>query len=686
MDSIIYAFRFLYRIRYWLIICPVVVAGIIFLRTDKMPLQYEVKTTIYTGVMSGYDIESGTASHQDQQTLNNAMDNLVNLITSQTTLKNVSMRLYAENMMYGDPKKDNNYLRASNYRWIYGKTPPEVRPLIDKNSEEKTLENLWAYEKPVSTNFIYGLFNYTPRYYSYRDLSKITVRRMGNSDMLEIRYTADDPGIAYNTLVLLNKEFIRQYELLRFGETNNVIDYFQHALDSIGRELRATEDSLTAYNVEKRIINYDEQTKHVASLGRDYQLKYEDILLNYNSSGKLIRELEGRIDEHVKNLKDNANFLAKLKDISDLSAKITMMESFQPDTTRTESMDLVTLRRQLDAAEKDFTQFADQNSARRYTKEGISSESIVGQWLEQLILHEKAQAQMKVMDDRKAELDSQYVYYSPIGSTIKRKQREIDFTTQSYLSILQSLNAARLRQKNLQMNSATLKVITPPTFPLESMPSKRKMMVVGGFVGTIIFILGIFFLLELLDRTLRDKSRAERLTGGKVLGAVPRKGFRRRSYHKEHLGASMQYLGNALLDYCKPGQQSVINILSLRSGSGKSFVAEHLAEYFRRRDIKIGEDVILAEYKALYDASVPASLLEKAAVNLLVLKADSSWKDTDQLLYDRLAQRVGDAPLFICLTQADQNAVETFTGQLPPYTFFRKLGYRFYQLGLTSAG
>ena len=213
---------------------------------------------------------------------------------------------------------------------------------------------------------------------------------------------------------------------------------------------------------------------------------------------------------------------------------------------------------------------------------------------------------MKVMDDRKAELDSQYVYYSPIGSTIKRKQREIDFTTQSYLSILQSLNAARLRQKNLQMNSATLKVITPPTFPLESMPSKRKMMVVGGFVGTIIFILGVFFLLELLDRTLRDKSRAERLTGGKVLGAVPRKGFRRRSYHKEHLGASMQYLGNALLDYCKPGQQSVINILSLRSGSGKSFVAEHLAEYFRRRDIKIGEDVILAEYKALYDASVPA--------------------------------------------------------------------------------
>ena len=684
MDSIIYIFRFIYRIRYWLIVCPVVVAGLVYFMTRHQSNQYEVRTTIYTGVMSGYDIESSGSTHQDQQTINNAMDNLVNIIMAPTTLKNVSMRLYAQHMMHGDPDKDNEYIMAGHYRWIRGKTPPAVMDLIDKNSEKKTLEGLWAYEKPVRSNFIYGLFNYSPPYYSYKDLSKISVRRLGTSDMLEIRYATNDPGIAYHTLDLLNEEFISQYETLRFGETNNVIRYFENALDSIGRLLHAAEDSLTDYNVRKKVINYDEQTKHVASLGRDYELRYESILLENKSSARLISELESRIDEYVKSLKDNAEFIAKLKNISELTTKVASLESFESDSLNTESLELITLRRQLEDAENAFTRFAEQKSARQYTKEGISSESIVSQWLTELIRFEKSKAELEVMVKRKEQLDERYVYFSPIGSTIKRREREIGFLEQSYLSILNSLNAARLRQKNLQMTSATLQIINPPTYPLESMPSKRKMMVFGSFFGTILFLLGLFFLIELLDRTLRDKVRAERLTGGKVLGASPNKGFRHREYYKEYLEAAMRALGNALLDYRKPDDPLTINLLSLQSGAGKSFVAEHLTEYFRKAGLNIGQDVILHEYPSLDEASVPSDRLRNVSVNLLVARADRAWKDTDQLLFDRLKERAGDTPLFLCLTKANLKVVENFTGMLPPYTFLRKLGARFYQLGLTS--
>ena len=43
----------------------------------------------------------------------------------------------------------------------------------------------------------------------------------------------------------------------------------------------------------------------------------------------------------------------------------------------------------------------------------------------------------------------------------------------------------------------------------------------AAFLATFLFVLGFFILLELLDRTLRDKVRAARITGGRVIGAFP---------------------------------------------------------------------------------------------------------------------------------------------------------------------
>ena len=74
---------------------------------------------------------------------------------------------------------------------------------------------------------------------------------------------------------------------LDYGETNNVIRFFERELARVGRELREQEDSLRDYSVENLIINYDEQTKHIAILSRDFELRYEETRLNLNSSESL---------------------------------------------------------------------------------------------------------------------------------------------------------------------------------------------------------------------------------------------------------------------------------------------------------------------------------------------------------------------------------------------------------------
>ena len=263
---------------------------------------------------------------------------------------------------------------AKTYRILLSKTPPDVLALVDRNSEEKTLENLYEYEKAEQGNHVYGLFNYTHRHYSYEALRNITVRRVNSSDMLEVSYSADDPGIAYNTLVILNDEFVKQYKELRFGETNNVIKYFEDELAKTKYMLRSVEDSLTDYNVEKRVINYDEQTKHIAELSRDFELRYESILLEHNSSEKLLKSLENRIEEHIKQLKNNSLFNDKLRAITDLTTKIATIEAFNTDTMSVNpEVSASPLIKERASAEKELAELAAAVSRQNYTKEGVST-------------------------------------------------------------------------------------------------------------------------------------------------------------------------------------------------------------------------------------------------------------------------------------------------------------------------
>lgn len=718
MEYLIYLSKFIYRIRWWLIIIPTTLALLAIYSTKHMGRTYNTNTTVYTGLISGYTIEttSGAGINLSQQST--TLDNILNIITSKSTLKRVSLRLYAQNMMHGDLDHDNNYIQASSYRAILNITPKEVLKLIDKKNEKKTIANLQAYEKPNSRNFVFGLFNWNHQDYSYGALfNKIKVNRIGSSDMIEIKCSSGDPGIAYNTLKILNEEFIEQYQELRFGETNNVIKFFEEELAKLTRKLEMSEDSLTAYNLKNRIINYGEQTKQVAGQTSAFEHRIEDFQLEYSSAKTLIKELEKRMDSHIKSLRNNAEFISKMRKISDLTSKITDIETFDSENISTKDQDLKSYKKQLKNAEGEFNDFAEKFSNQKYTKEKIASEEILQQWFEQMLNMEKADAKLKLMESRKELLDDKYTFFSPIGNTLKRKEREISFTEQNYMSMLNSLNAARLRQKNLQMTSATLRIINPPVYPLAAEATNRKSIIMGVFLGGIVAILGFFLIIELLDRTLRDRIRTERLTSSKVIGAFPGNAMGRyRNFSKTRNQIASKFLCNTILGHFPANKKKIINLLSTETGDGKSFIGKQLEEYWSSIGLNVkyiswnedfskdsrefllaksvtdlsdsvdGADILIVEYPPLKECTIPERLINEAGLNLVIARANKTWKLTDQLLLNQV-QNLADpqSPLTICLNKAENNVVESFTGLLPPYNKFNKIIYRFSQFGLTAS-
>ena len=82
------------------------------------------------------------------------------------------------------------------------------------------------------------------------------------------------------------------------------------------------------------------------------------------------------------------------------------------------------LRRKLSEETRSLQELTTNIANQQYTKEGLSANSIVTEWLAAVLLAEKSRAELAVMKLRKQELDQKYTQFSPVGSTLKRKGRE----------------------------------------------------------------------------------------------------------------------------------------------------------------------------------------------------------------------------------------------------------------------
>ncbi len=718
MDLFRYIVRFLYKIRWYLVILPLIALIVAWFSTRNMERVYDTSTTIYTGMITGYNLEGGSGAAGGNNQAN--ITNLMLLMTTDVTIHEVSLRLFARCMMYGNPSKDNNYISSEHFRQLSATVPADVKALINHNSEQATYANLKAYEKPSQDNYIFGLLNHHPWFGINRITSRLKVLQLQKSDIIDIAYSSNDAGITYNTLDILNEVFARQYQQLRFGETNDVIKFFEREVARLYKILTGAEDDLIRYNVSKRIINYGEQTKVVAGMDAAQQTSDNNQLMNYTTAKSLMDYLERQLGDRAKIIKANRDFTNQITDISRIQSRISnlrLMTSEGGEDNVESQLELAKAEQMLQdrtARVKELTR--DIEAGSYSTETGVKANDMISKWLDQVLLLEKTKAEMSAQDIMRQKIDKQMMYYAPIGATLSRKDRHISFIESNYMEMLRALNSARLRQRNLQMTTAKLRVLNPPMFPMNAQPTNRMMILLGAFLLTFALTALYFFIIELLDRTLRDRMRSERITKVPVMGCFPKEStLRYRRFNKTIADMALRQLSKSLLPHFKEGQQNVLNLISTDAGNGKSYIAQELENYWisiglqvRRltydedylaedsrfimaKDIKdicpdiLPNEIAIIEYPNLDDNSVPPALLNMGTINLLVTRANRTWKDVDQKALKELQSQLEDQnTLFMYLTEAQRYAVEEFVGQLPPYTKFNNFVYRMSQMGLTA--
>jgi len=594
---------------------------------------------------------------------------------------------------------------------VVGQSALEKR--LDKDFDnspelEQTLRNLYNYKSKNDTNFIYGLLNYTYKHYSIEALNKIFVERIESSDLIEISYESDDPGICQYTLIILSKILIKNFKQIKENQSSEVVGYFSDEVERARQRLQKAEDDLLKFNKENNIINYDEQTKNIAAKKEELESAYQDERMNMVSAQAAIDKLEKKMLNQSKiNLK-NSEIIQKRDDLAKATSRIAYLET-ESEKTAQQELELQSLKIKVEKLKTELQKAIDEWYKLSNTEEGMPAKDLLNQWLDNVIRYEESKAKISVYTARIATFDKNYETFAPLGAQLKRIEREISVAEQEYLTLLKSLNEGKLKQQDIEFSS-NVKVIDYPFYPLSPKSIKRRFLVVAAFLFGMFSIYLILVFVDFFDNSIKNTERIKKHSKLDIAGVFPffpkRKSKIQYNIIKDRISDLIIQEINLSKTASGNIKPNITGIFSNRVEEGKSFTlkcvgekmlnygldilclsyqpteshfpdnfavydigknyakAKSIKDLLKNTDINSDHDYILIEFPALLTNNFPADLIKNLHQAYFICNAKRTWSDADTKSLDALKLLLPMAPKIV-LNGATPDVLESILGEVP---------------------
>ncbi len=725
MNLIVFS-RIILKNAKWLLIFPCLLAGMVIFFTRDLPKEFETQTTIYTGLASGYSITDDGTERLDNFKVNNAFDNLITTIKSRETVEEVAIKLLAQHLLLKEP--DPNILGIKGFQKLQELVPAESRnKLIVAGNFNKTVQLLYSIKDSSNRNIVRDLLTFPGSYYFLGSITgSVTVNRKNSSDMLEMSLKSNDPGVCWNAMKFYIEAFSMRYRGIKGSETQNVVKYFEQQLQHAFSVLQSSENKLRDFGVNNKIINYYEQAKFVAESKEDLSTDYYKEKMKLEAAQKATTRIEEKMNNYSDFVGYNEELVTLRQDLANINFKITNASIYKANAEN-----IADLKDQAEAIKIKLKEKARDYYEFNNSIEWVPQESLLNEWLSKIIELEESKGRLQVFEMRMKQYEGIYQEFAPLGSTLGRLEREISVNEKEYLSVLHGLNLAKLRQQSLEMSN-NLKVIDNPFFPLQPLPSKRALLIVGSFIAGLVLLLSFYIGKELTNKSLRSPDKVESILGLPLLNALPEKqGINSKLIGIDEVASSMmqQVVNEVFIDLRQSNPHSknyLIAIFSVKSGEGKSFFAEELVKKLSRirnkvlylypetsqvldaqlsennpkvvtQVYKVNEDIIdyngindflrenesgpnddisytILEIPELKKYPIPSQLISISNLSILVVHAQKSWTNADRFQLKNY-QKLCEGKIKVILNHVEPDLLESIYGEIPKKrsNFRRKL-------------
>src|SRR5208337_3028151 len=327
-------------------------------------------------------------------------------------------------------------------------------------------------------------------------IDNIDVSPVRRSNLVELSFYSEDAGLAARIANQLSSDYIDQNLQVKWDETIKASEWLSGQLVGLKAKLEKSEDALEAYARANSIIFVEEKQNLVNERLKQLQEAYtkaqaerfqKESLYNLVQAGR-VQDLPGILDNRL--IQDLSMRLAELeRDYAQLTA--TVKPEYPKAIALKKQID--TIQASLDRQKKNLSQ----NIIDSY-RSALANEKYLDQALDE---------QKKEVNDI-AEKSIQY-------NILKR---EVDTNKQLYEGLLTRMKEATV---SAGLKASNVRIVDAAQVPKGPVKPRVALNLTLGLVLGLAFGVGLAFLQEYLDNTLKTPDEVERLLRLPSLGLLP---------------------------------------------------------------------------------------------------------------------------------------------------------------------
>ncbi len=567
MKEIIDFLKLLYQRRLILIVIPAITVIAAFFIVRSLPDTYIAHARMATGIADQGERLLADGSRTDQHSINQEFDNLIQMILLKKIVNQVSYQLILHDLTAETPfREPSSAMRKLDKATIdsaiiiYKQKHTGKEELSAWNKTERQLHELLLSMK-----------------YDENSLSKkLSVYRVGNSDFIDLEFTAEDPELAAFVVNTLSTEFISYYTS-RVKESNTrTVDFLDSLLKQRQTVLANTMESLKKYKIHNRVLNLGEQAKSLYGQIADFETRREITEQDIISYTAALKNIDTKFNPADRRYLESA--------LSGTNQQIVSLKE-QMKTVNTlyiQSNFDSRYKSRLDSLKNELSAKISEASDQYIYNPMVAKENLITQKLNMEVSLELARNSVHSIDQELARLNRKFDSLVPHEAEIQAYESSIDITGREYIELLQKYNQASIIS-GIPLQLRQIEQAEPG----ELQASKKMVLVVFSGLLSFVFCIGLFFILFLLDKTIRDPYTLANKTGQPILGILPRSAsikdlqavwVQETDLHTRQFRDHLRMI-RFELESLLPGKK-IFAITGLGSDSGKDFVVHSLAAAF----------------------------------------------------------------------------------------------------------
>ena len=355
------------------------------------------------------------------------------------------------------------------------------------------------------------------------DGRNINVNRVGDTDILEFRLTGRAPEKAARMADAVAQAF-QDYRKARAEErSRQVITFLENQIEETEAELDRAEQDLRDFQQQEGIISLSDEAQKVSNHLSELENQMINAFISREEKRMRLNRVEGELAEARANLPEGSTVVTGLL-VNRLRERLAELESQKVDYLNRgleeDSPEVSMQQAQINSLRGNIQEYSQQ-----IADDPGETGGAIEEYNELMAERDRLSAEInglerkeEIVEAKIAEYEDELGELSDKGFRMSRHERDVEIVQQTFSLLSEELQRSRIAVEREVSDVRIIRAANIPENPIS--PRIALNLLIAGVLGLMTGV-GLSFMLEFFDNTIKSESELEKVAGVPVLGIVP---------------------------------------------------------------------------------------------------------------------------------------------------------------------